>query len=283
MISAPQAANRRLDWAQAYTSFRSEAFPGGLALLVVDAARRPLTAHGVHDATTDLNNLADQLERWPFADFALAVPETVVVLDLDEKNGKHGLADFGRLDGRDPHLVDTPQAISPSGGLHLLFATMGATYPNAIAIKGTGVDIRTRGGYIVLPGPDNGRHWLKRLSTTPLEPAPAWLADALYRDRPVINFSPVTSRKEALAALEHALFRIISAPAGEQESTRHAQCFKMGVLIAEGVLDYATARVALVAAAEAMPAYGAPWRKLEAKVEASIERGIREGGGDGDE
>jgi Bifunctional DNA primase/polymerase, N-terminal len=270
------AGQYRQAWATAYTSFRSADFPAGLALLVVGAARRPLTEHGVYDATTDINIIANWLQRWPFADLALAVPETVVVADLDEKNRKHGLADFERLDGRDPRVVETPQAISPSGGMHLFFAAH-QTYPNAVAIKGTGVDIRTRGGYVVLPCSDNGRHWLKPLGATPLEPAPTWLASALQKPlRPALDLKPITSRKGALAVLEHALARIIGAPAGEQENTRHAQCFKIGALIAEGVLDYATARSALVAAAEAMPAYREPWRDLEAKIDASLERGMRE-------
>jgi hypothetical protein len=266
-----------LAWAHAYTSFRSAAFPTGLALLVVNAAKVPLTSYGVHDATADLNILASQLQRWPFADLALAIPETVVVLDLDRKHGVDGYRDFGRLDGRDPHSIETPQALSPSGGMHLIFSAA-RMYPNKIKLKGAGVDIRAKGGYIVLPGPDNGRHWLKRLSVTPMAPAPAWLDDALEHDRPTFNHEPVISRKEALKALERAVLVILSAPNGEQETTRHAQCFKMGVLIAEGALDYATARHALVAAAEEMPACGSPWRNLEAKVETSIERGIREGG-----
>jgi hypothetical protein len=265
-----------LAWAHAYTSFRSAAFPTGLALLVVNAAKVPLTSYGVHDATADLNILASQLQRWPFADLALAVPETVVVLDLDHKHGVDGYRDFERLDGRDPHSIETPQALSPSGGMHLLFSAM-RVYPNKIKLEGAGVDLRAKGGYIVLPGPDNGRHWLKRLRVTPMAPAPAWLDDVLDADRPAFEPRPVISRKEALKSLERAVLLIMSAPEGEQETTRHAQCFKMGALIAEGVLDYDTARHALIAAAEEMPAYGSPWRDLRAKVEASIERGIREG------
>jgi hypothetical protein len=263
-------------WARAYTSFRSAAFLEGLALLVVNAAKIPLTSNGVYDATTDLDMLANWLARWPFADLALAVPETIVVVDLDRKHDKDGYRDFECFDGHDPHSVETPQALSPSGGMHLLFAAA-KTYPNKVQLKGSGVDLRAKGGYIVLPGPDSGRRWIKPLSVTPLAQAPAWLDDALENDRPAFNPSPVASRKDALKALERAVFRILSAPAGEQESTRHAHCFFAGTLIAEGALDYATALHALTAAAEKMPAYGAPWRNLAAKVEASIERGIREG------
>lgn len=274
------AGSRTLAWARAYTSFRSPAFPEGLPLLVVNAAKVPLTRRGVYDATTDLRIIANWLERWPDAELALAVPPTVVVLDLDRKHGEDGYRDFERFDGRDPLLVETPQALSPSGGAHLIFSAAQA-YPNRIKIKGTGVDIRSKAGYVVLPGPGNGRRWLKRLSTTPLAPAPPWLADAVQADRPVLDLHPVASRQEALAVLTWAVARIVGAPAGEQENIRHRQCFKIGTLIAEGVMDYAIARQALITAAEAMPAYGAPWRDLEAKVEASLERGMREGGSDG--
>src|SRR5262249_7677630 len=160
----------------------------------------------------------------------------------------------------------------------LVFYTASKRYRNRVAIQGTGIDTRTLGGIAVLPGHQNRRYWHKRLSTTPMQPVPAWLDAALERNRPVPNLKPITSRKDVLKPLEPAVTRIIGAPCGEQENTRHAQCFKMGLLIATGVLDYETARRALVAAANAMPVFGSPWGDLESKVEASIERGIQVGG-----
>jgi bifunctional DNA primase/polymerase-like protein len=280
-VSAAQARlERMLAWASAYVSFRSPAFPDGLPIFPVDAASRaPLTSHGVYDATTDFAVISAKLRNCPTADLALHVPAGALVVDLDEKNGKHGLADFKRFDGRDPTTIETPQASSPSGGLHLIFSASQA-YANAVAIKGTGIDLRWRGGYVVLPGDGNGRRWGKRLSTTPIAPAPAWLADmARPKAPPAFPIMPSAfTTGSAKSALRRAVMRILVAPEGVQENTRHRQCFWIGTLIASGALDYATAYSALVAAAQSMTAHGTPWRDLAAKVEVSIKRGMQLGG-----
>jgi hypothetical protein len=280
-VSAAQARlERMLAWASAYVSFRAPAFPDGLPIFPVDAGTRaPRTARGVYDATTDFAVISAKLRNCPAADLALHVPASALVVDLDDKGGKRGLADFEQLDGRDPRTIETPQASSPSGGLHLVFSASRA-YSNAVAIRGTGIDLRWRGGYVVLPGPDNGRRWVKRLSTTPIAPAPAWIAEMT---QPKASLAiPVKSNTftagSAKDALQRAVMRILIAPDGVQEDTRHKQCFWIGALIASGALDYATAYSALVAAAHCMPAHGAPWRDLAEKVEMSIRRGMEMGG-----
>jgi Bifunctional DNA primase/polymerase, N-terminal len=257
-------------------------FPDGLPIFPVDAGtRRPLTAHGAYDATSDFAVISAKLRNCPTADLALHVPASALVVDLDVKGNKRGLADFERFDGRDPTAVETPQASSPSGGLHLIFSAS-QPYPNAVAIKGTGVDLRWRGGYVVLPGDGNGRRWVKRLSTTPIAPAPAWIAEMAQPKASLAipiksNTFTAGSAKDALGALQRAVLRILIAPDGAQEDTRHRQCFWIGTLIASGALDYATAYFALVSAAQCMPAHGAPWRDLAEKVETSIKRGMQLG------
>ena len=95
----------------------------------------------------------------------------------------------------------------------------------------------------------------------------------------------VWDRVASLQGVNHELapWLRMTAPQGAQEETRHRQAFLIGTLIAAGAIDYDVAHPALVAAAKEMPAYGKPWRNLEAKVAASLERGMREGGDDGDE
>jgi Bifunctional DNA primase/polymerase, N-terminal len=219
------------------------------------------------------------------------VPSDVIVVDLDEKNGKHGLRDFRDRAGCEPRDVPTPQATTPSGGLHLIYAAA-KSYKNAVAIDGTGIDIRTLGGYVVLPLPGNGREWLRELIgvdgvIAPLLPAPVWL-DCVVRKAPSTRapliltprsalappLSDSWAQKKALAALGRACAKIAAAPCGAQDSTRHAQCFFVGGLIGRGDLDYATAYAALLEAACAMPVYRDPWRDLESHVARSIEAGI---------
>jgi hypothetical protein len=262
-----------IDWALAYSRYNLDVFP-------VRADKTPLTANGCKDATTDPEIIKAWWRRWPCADPAWALRGTVVVVDIDIKNGKNGYRDFERLNGCGPHDVETPTTSTPSGGLQLFYS---ATKPhrNRVAIDGSGIDLRTVGGYVVLPCADNGRHWLKRLRSTPLQPAPPWLdcalegasASGLDRHAAQSLLSP-RGRRQARAALELACLKIAAAPGGSQDDTRHRQCFRIGALIARGELDYATAVAALIAAARRMPAHRRPWRDIDERVEASIIRGM---------
>jgi hypothetical protein len=88
------------------------------------------TKHGYLDATTDAEIIHNWWTRFPFADVAWTVTEDVVVVDLDEKNGNHGLRDFAELADMSADDVETPQASSPTGGRHLYYLTQGRQYRN---------------------------------------------------------------------------------------------------------------------------------------------------------
>jgi hypothetical protein len=262
-------------WALAYAASGLEVFPCA-------ADKRPLTPHGCLDATRDPDIIKARGRRWPFADPALAVPAHMVIVDLDRRDHKDGFRDFERLDGREPLSVETPIAATPSGGLHLFY---GATkpYKNKVAIDGTGIDTRAPGGYVILPAAGNGRKWLKSLST-PLAPAPDWLDAAVKQEppnnlfhRPAPSAAASYSNLLGRGLLVRAVHMILTAPRGAQEETRHRQSYFVGTLIAAGAVDYDVAYRALVAAANAMPAHGKPWRNLEQKVAASLARGMEQG------
>src|SRR5262249_31047740 len=127
-----------------------------------------------------------------------------------------------------------------------------------------------------------GREWLRPPWETPPLPAPAWLDNALKR-QPILSpaeqpdLPPLEYDEEfAREALARACIRIAYAPCGEQDATRNAECFFVGLLIGHGVLDQAEAYAALVRAAKAMPTYRDPWRDLEKRVENSLQAGIRQ-------
>jgi Bifunctional DNA primase/polymerase, N-terminal len=261
----------------------------GLRIFPVNAAKKPLVAHWREDATTDIAVIEAWRLKWPHADFAWALPGPpagVVVADIDIKYGKNGYADFRRLAGCAPEDVATPSASTPSGGMQLFYKAS-KPYKHQVAIDGTGLDTRSEGGYVVLPLPGNGRQWLRELIGAELLPAPAWLDCALRttpQARAPLTLAPLAAlvtpssdswaQKKALAELERACARIVAAPCGSQDATRHAQCFYIGGLIARGDIDYATAFDSLLAAARAMPVYRDPWRNLDERVARSIEAGI---------
>jgi hypothetical protein len=184
-----------VDWALAYARHSLAVFP-------VKADKTPLTPNGFKDASTDPAVIEDWWWRWPHADPAWALPATVVVINIDIKNGKNGYHDFKRLSGCDPLNVDTPTTSTPSGGMQLFFAAA-KTYRKGVAIEGTGIDTRSKGGYVVLPGPNNGRQWLKP-PRSPMAEAPAWLDCAPKEPAAPVLFGRPRGRRQARAALDRA-------------------------------------------------------------------------------
>ena len=268
-----------LAWALRYGEADMRIFP-------VNARGAPLTPHGFKDASSDPEAIRAWRSERAHCDFGWAVPADIVAVDLDMKHGKNGFRDFRGRAGCDPQDVPTPQATTPSGGLHLFYKAT-KPYKNAVAIDGTGIDTRTEGGYVVLPLPGNGREWLRPPIGASLLPAPAWL-DCVLKQAPskraplmlaprsafVPPSSDVYAQRAARAQLERACIKIVAAPCGAQDSTRHAQCYFVGGLVARGDLGYEEAFVALLGAARAMPVYRDPWRNLGERVARSIEAGI---------
>jgi bifunctional DNA primase/polymerase-like protein len=110
--------------------------------------KRPRTRHGFKDATLDSRLIEDWwLRRWPGSGIALAVPEGLLVLDIDPRNG--GV--------RGPELPTTKEAGTRSGGAHLYYAV-----PPDLSFVGQyqpGIDVKAPGkGYVILP-PTPGYVW----------------------------------------------------------------------------------------------------------------------------
>ena len=130
-----------LAWALRYAA-------AGMLIFPVNAQRTPLTLHGFKDASSDPEVIKAWRGKWAHCDFGWAMPASIVVVDVDRKNGKDGFKDFKDRAGCDPHDVPTPQATTPSGGLHVI-------YEAAKAYRNSGGD---RGGRPRYPQP----WWLRR-------------------------------------------------------------------------------------------------------------------------
>lgn len=105
------------DAAAAYASAGLAVFP------CVPGEKRPLTRHGLSDATADLNRVLAWWGRWPEANIGLVtgLPGGFDVLDIDVHPGGSGFPALRRA--RQAGLVDGWAVLvrSPSGGVHLYF------------------------------------------------------------------------------------------------------------------------------------------------------------------
>lgn len=84
---------------------------------------------------------------WEGTDCNIGVCTTgLLVVDLDQKKGRDGLATWMRLHGG----FDTLTVRTKSGGYHLYYR--GADVANSVGELGEGLDIRSHNGYVVAPG-----------------------------------------------------------------------------------------------------------------------------------
>lgn len=115
-------------------------------------AKRPLTAHGLYDATTRPQIIREWWARWPMANIGLPCKEWWV-LDIDPRHG--GMASLKTLQeelGAD--FLNTRVQLTGGGGAHLLYwarRDLDRTLSNATKFSGlAGLDLRVQGGYIVV-------------------------------------------------------------------------------------------------------------------------------------
>lgn len=141
--------------------------------------KRPLTEHGLHDATTDVGIIQRWWERWPDASIGVrtGVESGIWALDVDvKKNGERTLFDLTAYHGA---LPDTAVAQTGGGGQHIIFKHPGERVKNSVDSLGLGLDVRGDGGYIVVAPSlhESGKRyaWITPPSTTPLAGAPEWL------------------------------------------------------------------------------------------------------------
>lgn len=137
--------------------------------------------------------------------------KALVVVDVDVKGGKDGNAELFRLELEGHELPATLTQSTPSGGSHLIYVA-DAPLKQGVDTLGVGLDIRSRGGYIVGAGSalDSGEY---TINDAPLAQAPQWLVNLLGVDRraQVTDASPLP-RVDAQRALKRGVAYLAAAP-----------------------------------------------------------------------
>lgn len=112
--------------------------------------KKPLTPHGLTEATTNVNVIERWWDRWPEANVGIATGAKIKawVLDVD---GAQGSASLTQLEAELGPLPDTLEQKTGGGGRHLFFAwPEGREIRNKQAVR-PGIDVRGQGGYVVAP------------------------------------------------------------------------------------------------------------------------------------
>jgi putative DNA primase/helicase len=150
--------------------------------------KHPLTKNGLHDASTDEDQVSTWWKRWPLANIGIATgePSGRIVLDIDADKG--GLVTWDELQA-DAGQVEASTVVTGGGGLHLWFEYTGQI-GNRAGMR-QGIDFRGDGGYVVAPPSRHmsGRRYDWRIPWSPAEDEayadrvmPVWL-EAIVREK----------------------------------------------------------------------------------------------------
>ena len=210
------------------------------------AGKHPRTSRGVHDASTDPDQIQAWWTRWPQANLGVATGATsrLVVLDIDLPDGPASLA---RLEADHGALPQTCEQRTGSGGRQLLFAHPGEAVRNRSRLL-PGIDLRADGGYIVVPpsvhATGSRYQWRGRIPPAEL---PGWLLALLDRSRTpavgVVEMAAPTlptdgpQQRYVAAALRRELASLAAAVEGSRNDTLNRAAFNLGQLAGAGLID----------------------------------------------
>jgi hypothetical protein len=240
--------------------------------------KHPLIRRGLHAASTDLARIRRWWGRWPQANVGIrtGAASGLLVLDID---GPTGLASLRALAREHGHL-QAAWARSGSGGWHAyLRLPKGRRVPSSVGRLGPGLDVRAEGATIVAPPSlhASGRRyrWLRPGLGPP--PAPAWLLELATPPPPppappLALAHPRAANRYVEAALRGEAEAVAQAPVGTRNQRLNLAAYRLGRLVAAGLVDEASVRETLLAAAEAS---GLPRRESLATVRSGLGAGMR--------
>lgn len=222
------------DHAVAYAARGFRVFP------CIPRSKKPRVAEFYDVATSDVEEVrrmwTDPVTGWPLDHNIGVATDNMIVVDIDMKNGKDGMASYVDLDLP----LDTLMVRTPTGGLHAYLT--GPSKSLSVGKLGPGLDIRSAHGYVIAPGSvlDVGEYTIE--IDAPMAAAPASLIAKLDEPRER-NVSVSTELDTEFALARAAKYLQTEAPlavegAGGDDLTFRVACIvkDMG-LSAEATLD----------------------------------------------
>ena len=162
----------------------------GFKVFPVRLDKKPLTEHGLKDATQTQQGVKEYWTKWPDAGIGI-VTDNIIVLDFDAKSG--GLSSLEIIQ-KNFGLPDTRIHGTGGGGFHYIYLNPnGTNIRNATRLGGyPGVDLRANGGYIVVPPshhPSGNDYYI--YCYTPPAIAPQWLMTMATKRAETTNTAPI--------------------------------------------------------------------------------------------
>ena len=129
----------------------------------LSAEKRPLTANGCYDASSDPEKISELFSKAPSAALIGIATGDLIAIDIDRKGGKDGYQ-WSAL----AELPFTRMQSTPSGGQHRFYRLpAGRKLAGSLSSLYPGIDVKSDGGYVA-HGP--GYSWLNNDDITTLTP-----------------------------------------------------------------------------------------------------------------
>jgi hypothetical protein len=231
----------------------------GFLVFPCSESKTPLTEHGFQDASDDAKQISAWWAKHPRALVGVAVPEGMIVVDVDPRNG--GAATYRALqtaNGGSSAFPRTWRVQTAGGGSHRWYAV-----DPELRLRGKlgdGIDVkRAEKGYVIAPPSTTSAGAYTWEWRGEIADAPEWMVDLLRRPEPqeratedrtppsIFPFMDGTAYGEK--ALANELARLGDANPGERNDALNRAAYSLGQLIAGGELKEEPVREALTAAA----------------------------------
>ena len=208
----------------------------------------PATAHGLHDATTD----EEQIRRWWDEDparnvgIATGAASGIVVADLDDA----GASAWWR-----EQWPGTLICYQRTGrGEQVVLRHPGGKVPNSASRLHPGVDVRGDGGYVVVPPsihPSGAVYeWVDDAEPAPVPPALEVLLHPPVRIQQIARPQARPTVGYGARALEAELEEVVCCAEGARNDRLNVAAFNLGQLVEAGLLDQIEVEVRLAEAAD---------------------------------
>jgi hypothetical protein len=137
----------------------------------------------IKDYPTRATNNRKVVDQWKKDGYGLGISTSkyaedkhLVVVDVDNKNGKDGDAEILKLEVDGKEFPDTYTQVTPTGGRHLVYWSDFPVKQGA-NVLGPGLDIRAKGGYVVASGTTiDGQPYID--NGMAVQKCPQWILDA---------------------------------------------------------------------------------------------------------
>lgn len=216
----------KLDWALHHAKAGFFVFP------VRVNAKTPLIPNWQNEATRDEKKIKEMWQCKPNANIGIFCGkygngQALIVIDVDVKNGKDGRKSIEALEADGYLLTTTLTHKTTSGGEHIIFSS-DHNVRQGTNVLGDGLDIRSRGGYIVAPGSVVDGSPYKILQDIAITPAPPWLVNKFKLPSGKKN-SPVDLSKidQDNAILAFTSYLISGAPLATEGDGGDATTYKV--------------------------------------------------------